>query len=288
MDINITGIDESTGAIVFKEMGAAFGRIADRMGGLTIAADEATEAVRGVMETTVDTEPAMVVDLEEALAKEILEAHEHNLKAAEEVIACYETAEVTTEPIRVQKLENGELAVFPLEGSTPEPDAATAEVTPTATEAPQLDSAGLPWDERIHAGTRTKVAAGTWKWKPKTDQAFKDMIVAELRLTYPEPAKPSTQTDSAGYPVKDPSEVFAASPAPAAEPTATDAPYNFVSLLAEIRAAVTSGEVAQETLDQITSILFPEFGVTGWVDLQPKPDLILPFRSRLDNLLGPR
>lgn len=61
---------------------------------------------------------------------------------------------------------------------------AAAAVTTAATASPsneELDSAGFPWDERINVGTKTKVVAGTWKVKPKTDKAFLDSIHEEYR-----------------------------------------------------------------------------------------------------------
>lgn len=48
--------------------------------------------------------------------------------------------------------------------------------------APAVDSSGLPWDERIHAGTKATNADGTWKKRRggPTGAAF-DAIVNELR-----------------------------------------------------------------------------------------------------------
>ena len=45
-----------------------------------------------------------------------------------------------------------------------------------------LDSAGLPWDGRIHSAGKTKlVNGGTWKKIRKVDQALVDQVEAELR-----------------------------------------------------------------------------------------------------------
>ena len=58
--------------------------------------------------------------------------------------------------------------------TTPEPppieQAAAATVASSAgTVTPALDSAGLPWDERIHSGGRSRIGDGTWKLKRGAD-----------------------------------------------------------------------------------------------------------------------
>lgn len=60
-----------------------------------------------------------------------------------------------------------------------------------AADAP-LDSNGLPWDERIHAGTKSQNQDGSWKKRKGVDDATVDAVTAELRKTYPAPT-PSGQ-----------------------------------------------------------------------------------------------
>lgn len=62
-----------------------------------------------------------------------------------------------------------------------------------------LDSEGVPWDKRIHAGSRTKIAAGTWKTKRGADmnEVFKikgELLEALKHLANPAaiPAAPTT------------------------------------------------------------------------------------------------
>ncbi len=47
--------------------------------------------------------------------------------------------------------------------------------------APAVDSSGMPWDERIHAGTKATVADGTWRKKRGVNEAFVTAIEAQLR-----------------------------------------------------------------------------------------------------------
>lgn len=45
----------------------------------------------------------------------------------------------------------------------------------------ELDLQGFPWDARIHASSKEKVAAGTWKYKRGVEQNVKDAVENEFR-----------------------------------------------------------------------------------------------------------
>ena len=60
-----------------------------------------------------------------------------------------------------------------------------AQITPTQIANAELDKGGLPWDARIHAGTKTKTQKGDWTRKKGVDDAVFDAVVAELRQQYP-------------------------------------------------------------------------------------------------------
>jgi len=45
-----------------------------------------------------------------------------------------------------------------------------------------LDSAGLPWDGRIHSDKRTKVAEGTWKVKRNTPPELVESVLREQKI----------------------------------------------------------------------------------------------------------
>jgi hypothetical protein len=68
---------------------------------------------------------------------------------------------------------------------TPAP---TAEQTPVNSEphvvtssTTQLDSAGVPWDERIHSSSRGTVVNGTWKKRKNLPDEVYEQVMAELR-----------------------------------------------------------------------------------------------------------
>lgn len=104
---------------------------------------------------------------------------------------------------------------------------------PTAPEAPaapstsaatgDLDVTGLPWDKRIHAGTKAKNADGSWrKMRGLNDAALVARVEAELRARYaPPPAPAATLADIPVPPTgaavpPPPVTTVAAPPAPAA------------------------------------------------------------------------
>lgn len=69
-------------------------------------------------------------------------------------------------------------------GATLAPQQSSVPLPPVAASGPlvaglDLDSKGMPWDGRIHAATRAKVADGTWRMKRGIDQAMVDLVRAE-------------------------------------------------------------------------------------------------------------
>lgn len=60
------------------------------------------------------------------------------------------------------------------------PAAASDGKTAQAASTPSLDSAGMPWDERIHSGSKSVNADGTWRYKRGGDLAERDRVEKEL------------------------------------------------------------------------------------------------------------
>lgn len=90
---------------------------------------------------------------------------------------------------RLDKLENGQPVSVTIENNT---DVTPEQVDLSAT-APtvELDKNGIPWDERIHAGTKRKNADGTWSLKKGVDKELAAQIIAEYQSA---PAAPATTT----------------------------------------------------------------------------------------------
>lgn len=131
-------------------------------------------------------------------------------------------------------------------GVAPAPSAPVAPSTPAP--GVELDSKGMPWDERIHASTKTKLVSGEWKAKRGVDPALVASVEAELRIR--------TTDVSVGYAPAPAPAALGVPPAPVAPfvppaaplpPAATGAPSvsadpeTFEQLMPRITAAVTQG-----------------------------------------------
>lgn len=92
----------------------------------------------------------------------------------------------------------------PEAGSPATSDTASAS---TQTGTPELDADGIPWDERIHASTKTKTQQGVWTKKRKVDEVLYGQVHAELQEQYASLASGTAAATSAPPPP-------AASPAP--------------------------------------------------------------------------
>lgn len=145
----------------------------------------------------------------------------------------------------------------PMQPASIPPSAATA---PTAVPGTvERDSTGLPWDARIHASTKTKVASGAWTAKRNVDPAFKAQVEADLRgLPAPAAAAPAV-------PVAPP----AAPPAPA--PVAPPAARTFAQYMAEIGGMFSARPV--DAHNAMTAALAPH-GMQHVGQLAGKPELI--------------
>ena len=116
-------------------------------------------------------------------------------------------ARLDTLNARLDKLENGQPVSVTIENNTDTAlvtEQTEAGVTVTTVE---LDKNGIPWDERIHAGTKRKNADGTWSLKKGVDKELAAQIIAEYQSAAPAtttvpaapaaPAKPGVPTPPA-------------------------------------------------------------------------------------------
>lgn len=77
-------------------------------------------------------------------------------------------------PLRPEVDAGLELDLQPQEEVTPEPDI-------------EVDSAGKPWDERIHSSSKAKVKNGTWKLKRGVDPSLVNSIEDKAPTAPPAP-----------------------------------------------------------------------------------------------------
>nr|MBA4203225.1 hypothetical protein [Ralstonia sp.] len=151
--------------------------------------------------------------------------------------------------------------------------AAPAALTPPAPNAGvELDSAGLPWDGRIHASTKTKNKTdGTWRAKRDLDLALKAGVEAELRQVLALNASAAPVAAPAAAPAAPPAMTPVAVPiaAPAA-PAAVAPVASFGDLMERLTPLMMTGQVKT---DQVSQVLAAH-GLSGIGQLALAPNLV--------------
>ena len=177
-----------------------------------------------------------------------------------------------------------------------------------------LDAKGLPWDNRIHAGTKRKNADGSWTAKRGVDPALVATVEAELRQVMgaapaplaqgvapaPTPASvaasttvPPAPTGAVPQPVAPPpapAPVAGAAPSMPAAPSAApgevpaDARQQFVGLVGRASAAIQGQKVTQAEVNQICA----DSGIPALPLLANRLDLVATVAQRIDALIAAR
>lgn len=129
-----------------------------------------------------------------------------------------------------------------------------------------LDTKGLPWDDRIHASTKSKIADGSWKMKRGVEDVLVTQVEAELRARVAQPASaPAPAVAAAPAPFVPPAASLA--PAPA---VASLEPATFEQIMPRVTAAVIAGRIPQTALGQACAAN----GLASIVALQSSPALV--------------
>ena len=207
----------------------------------------------------------------------------------------------------------------------PPPPANTAPITTTpgvassaagaSSAGVELDSKGLPWDGRIHAESKGKIADGTWRKKRQIDPALVAQVEAELRQVMGAPAAaplaqgvapvptpvsvaasttvPPAPTGAVPQPVAPPPApvpVAGAAPTMPVAPNAApgevpaDARQQFVGLVGRASAAIQGQKVTQAEVNQICA----DSGIPALPLLANRLDLVATVASRIDALIAAR
>lgn len=119
---------------------------------------------------------------------------------------------------------------------------------------PATDKNGLPWDERIHAGTKALNADGTWKKRRGVDDATVAAVTAELTGAAPAPTPEPT-------PAPQPEPTPAPTPAPV---PSTNRIQDFQQIVQELQKAGTAAaaDYMPRFHGQIVQTLLKLSGVT--------------------------
>ena len=197
--------------------------------------------------------------------------------------------------------------------AAPAPTAHAAHSTPAS--GVEVDKHGLPWDGRIHAGTKRKNADGSWTAKRGVDPALVAQVEAELRQVMGAPAAaplaqgvapvptpvsvaasttvPPAPTGAVPQPVAPPpapAPVAGAAPSMPAAPSAApgevpaDARQQFVGLVGRASAAIQAGKVSQAEVTQICAAA----GVPALPLLANRLDLVAHVAAQVDGLIASR
>ncbi len=117
----------------------------------------------------------------------------------------------------------------------------------------EVDSAGLPWDGRIHSGGKTKLADGTWRDKRGVDNSEREAIVAELTKVMAIPTPPAEDWEQLAAETKE------NAPAPAS-----------IKTLPEFVRAVTGAKLGNMMVTEAVKSV----GLESITQLGARPDLI--------------
>lgn len=189
--------------------------------------------------------------------------------------------------------------------TTPGPVSLAAGAAPAGVE---LDKHGLPWDNRIHAESKAKIADGTWRKKRGVDPALVAQVEAELRQVMGAPSSPlvaSTVPSAPTPPLATAAPlafpVAAVVPQPPADvkpsiatlvslPSGTpgDVPQDpraqFVALIGRASAAIQAGKVTQEEINQACQAV----GVPALPLLANRLDLVATVAASIDTIIASR
>ena len=161
---------------------------------------------------------------------------------------------VSTAPLEPPQLTPEQIAAMAPPQLTPTPVQQVA--TQATTAGMELDKDGVPWDDRIHAGTKNKTAKGLWTRKRGISDDDYNTITAALKAqaggvvpqqqpVAPTPVAqqaapiPAPQPESA--PVQMPSNVVAA-------------PMSFDAFMVELHTRMQSGIISAEYVAQVNQM----------------------------------
>ena len=128
----------------------------------------------------------------------------------------------------------------------------TIPVPPGTTGDVKRDSAGVPWDARIHAGTQTTKQDGTWKQKKGIDPALVTQVLAEIgnvKAADAAPLVPAAPATAPQIPAVPAVPAAATQAVPPSTPVPGLAPVTFRGVMAKMNAGVAAGKFAKGDVD---------------------------------------
>jgi hypothetical protein len=139
-----------------------------------------------------------------------------------------------------------------------------AEADPAATAAPERDSSGRVWDERIDSSNRKTNSDGTWQKRRNVDDATRQAVIDELKLADSAPTETFAPPSVPAPPAAPAADAAAPPPPPAAEEADSSAPptgatIEWGDVFQRTMSGVQNQTVTQEQMD--AKVL--EYGIEG-------------------------
>lgn len=134
----------------------------------------------------------------------------------------------------------------------------------------ELDVKGLPWDGRIHASSKAKVADGSWRMKRGVDEALVATVTAELKAALGAPAAvlPPGSAASLPWPFATSAADVAPLPVTAVPPPPPASAY--AALMSRLTHHINVGDIKpQQVTDACVSL-----GVPNVAALAAREDLV--------------
>ena len=189
---------------------------------------------------------------------------------------------------RLDKLENGQPVSVTVENNTDTTLVTEqTETSVTVTTTVELDKNGIPWDERIHAGTKRKNADGTWSLKKGVDKELAAQIIAEYQSATPTTPAITTVPAAPAAPAKP--GVPPAPPATPAKPGVPPAPPKAEDAGPTVKAARLSNVLINDMgVDYdlvIAGVLAPRgYDQFGSVTIEESADVLKDLEKWEENL----
>lgn len=142
-----------------------------------------------------------------------------------------------------------------------------------------VDSTGLPWDVRIHSGSRTQTSKAVWKAKKNVDPGLVAQVTAELRQAMAAPAAaPFVPLNAPAAPPPPVTQALVAPPPPAMTATAPPPPTSsptqsglaVPTTFVELSQYITARGIPAPTITKICN----DFGLAGFGLVACRPDLV--------------
>lgn len=154
-------------------------------------------------------------------------------------------------------------------------------IQPTSSD--ERDSAGLPWDARIHSETRAKNKDGTWRFRRNLEESFKTFVLAELQGAITVSPPPVIAQEPAPGSVVEVAPITVPLPPPSTVPVppppalgvsdstnpevVSPAAMTFRDLMTKVNRALAAGTLTQPKLVEVCKSV----GLDGVVGLATNP-----------------